>query len=213
MSILKVLKSNNFVFFVISLILMGFAVHSLSKRKNNIVDSLVGHADLKPYHIDDMSSNLPDINSGQLMDDSDFESEGSEGSAPSMQRKAVARVSSTVPKPVHTDPKELLPNDKGDSFHNKDLINAGRFISQQSEVLRNANLQIRSDPPVGRSQTGPWNQTTITPDTLRPQFELSGSSGTNSVAGFRKQCPGWMSSSPKNSNAILPPQYQSVSSE
>ena len=220
MSISKVLKSNNLVFFVIALILMGFAVHSLGKRKNSIVDSMVGHADLKPFLMDDgddnMLSDSPDINSGQLMDETEFESEGSasEGSASPQRQPSVASVSATVPKSVHTDPKELLPKDKGDAFHNKDLINAGRFISQQSEVLRNPNLQIRSDPPVGKSETGPWNQTTITPDTLRPQFELSGASGSASISGFSKQCGGWMASSIGNANAaILPPQSKSVSSK
>ena len=236
MSISKVLKSNNLVFFVIALILMGFAVHSLGKRKNSIVDSLVGHNDLKPYHMDDdsMLSDSDEMHSGQLMDETEYDSEGSgysEGSAHSMpthasRKPSVARVSTNVPKPTHTDPKELLPKDKSDSFHNRDLINAGRFISQQSEVLRNANLQIRSDPPVGKSETGPWNQTTIEPDMMRPQFELSGGAGGSvqgasgsaggaaSVSGFRKNCPMWMSSSiAKSGSAILPPAYKSVSSE
>ena len=217
MSISKVLKSNNLVFFVIALILMGFAVHSLGKRKNSIVDSMVGHVDLKPYHMDDdtMLSDSQDMHSGQLMDETEFDSEGSAHSMPRVSRKpVVASVSATVPKPVHTDPKELLPKDKGDAFQNKDLINAGRFISQQSEVLRNANLQIRSDPPVGKADTGPWNSTTIGPDLMRPQFELSGAPGSTSVTGFRKRCPGWMSSSIDNANAaILPPTHQNVSSE
>lgn len=223
MSISKLLKSNNLIFFVIALILMGFAVHSLGKRKNNIVDSLVGHHDLNPYELDD-DSMLADsnISSGQLMDETEYTSEGS---APVMQRplprmpirapkrKTVASVSPNVPSGV-TDPKDLLPNNKNNSFSNRDLINAGRFISQQDEVLRNANLQIRSDPPVGKSDTGPWNQTTITPDTMRPQFELGTSGGSSNVSGFRKNCPMWMSSKVENSNAaILPPSYKAASSQ
>ena len=37
MSISKLLKSNNLIFFVIALVLMGFAVHSLGNRKNNMM--------------------------------------------------------------------------------------------------------------------------------------------------------------------------------
>ena len=33
MSISKLLKSNNLIFFVIALVLMGFAIHSLGNRK------------------------------------------------------------------------------------------------------------------------------------------------------------------------------------
>jgi len=38
--------------------------------------------------------------------------------------------------------------------------------------LRNANLQIRSEPPNPQLSVGPWNQSTITPDFLRPPLEL-----------------------------------------
>ena len=216
MSISKVLRSNNLVFFVIALVLMGFAVHSLGKRKNTVVDGLIGNSDLQPDDLDDIDdlTDSHEIHSGQMVNGTQgshhpgqMENEGSHHPA-----HAVAPVASSVPKPTHTDPKELLPKDKSDAFHNKDLINAGRFISQQSETLRNANLQIRSDPPVGKSQTGPWNQTTITPDKMRPQFELGSTSGIASVSGFSNSCSLGMSSSILDSNnAILPPSQASVS--
>lgn len=187
---------------------MGFAIHSLGNRKNTMIDGLAGSRDLSPLEIEsdsDMESEMGDMDM-------------SEGSAPSMQKK-LAMVASPAPKPVKstdiTNPKELLPKEKSDTFHNRDLINAGRFISQQSEVLRNANLQLRSDPPVGKAETGPFNQTTIEPDTLRPQFELSGAlPSSGGVTGFSKNCPMWMSSNvAESNNAILPPSNMNVSSE
>jgi hypothetical protein len=38
--------------------------------------------------------------------------------------------------------------------------------------LRNANLQIRSEPPNPQMTVGPWNQSTIEPDFMRPPLEI-----------------------------------------
>jgi len=42
--------------------------------------------------------------------------------------------------------------------------------------LRNPNLQLRSEPPNPQSNVSIWNQSTITPDYLRPPFEIDCSS-------------------------------------
>jgi hypothetical protein len=211
MSISKLLKSNNLIFFVIALILMGFAVHSLGKRKNTMLDSMVGGSE---YAQDDTDSESDD-DSGQMIHETHTTApqNAHPQNAHAMNTKKVAHVASHVPKPVKiTDPKHLLP--KGGMQGNRDLINAGRFMSQQSEVLRNANLQIRSDPPVGKAATGPWNGTTIGPDTMRPQFELGGKGGLAQVAGLSVQCPMWDSASLKEStSAILPPKHKLTSME
>lgn len=81
------------------------------------------------------------------------------------------------------DPKELLPTDKNNEWSNimpnNDLknihmINAGHHvgINTVGSSLRNANLQIRSEPVIPQGNVGPWNQTTIEPDSLRRGFEI-----------------------------------------
>jgi hypothetical protein len=42
--------------------------------------------------------------------------------------------------------------------------------------LRNPNLQLRSEPPNPQTNVSIWNQSTITPDYLRPPFEIDCSS-------------------------------------
>lgn len=42
--------------------------------------------------------------------------------------------------------------------------------------LRNPNLQLRSEPPNPQTSVSIWNQSTITPDYLRPPFEIDCSS-------------------------------------
>jgi hypothetical protein len=57
---------------------------------------------------------------------------------------------------------------------NPDLLEAGHHtgINTVGQSLRNANLQIRSDPSIPVKDTGPWNQTTIEATNLQVPFNL-----------------------------------------
>ena len=56
------------------------------------------------------------------------------------------------------------------------LLSAGHNIGISSigGTLRNANLQLRSEPPNPQINIGPFNNTTISPDVMRRPFELNG---------------------------------------
>jgi len=85
------------------------------------------------------------------------------------------------------NPKDLLPADensqwaalnpnaanKGDTTM-PDLLKAGHFIGLDTigQTLRNANLQLRSDPIITKAEVGPWNQSTIETDFARVPLEL-----------------------------------------
>ena len=58
------------------------------------------------------------------------------------------------------------------------MLKAGHHIgiNTVSSSLRNANLQLRSEPPNPTGAVGPFNQSTIEPDTLRTPMELGNSS-------------------------------------
>lgn len=101
--------------------------------------------------------------------------------------------SGNKPTNVHTDkpvmdPKELLPSDNNNEWSsvmpNNDLKNVGMLnaghhvgINTVGSSLRNANLQVRSEPVIPQNKNiGPWNNTTIEADTLRRGFEIGGSS-------------------------------------
>jgi hypothetical protein len=84
-----------------------------------------------------------------------------------------------------TNPADLLPKDNNSGWSalnpagsgalgNINLLKAGALIGIDTigQTLRNANLQIRSEPPNPQLSVGPWNQSTITPDFLRPPLEL-----------------------------------------
>ena len=68
---------------------------------------------------------------------------------------------------------QLNPSGKGE-LANINLLKAGYHIGIDTigQTLRNANLQIRSEPPNPQLYVGPWNLSTIEPDFMRPPLEL-----------------------------------------
>jgi uncharacterized protein (UPF0333 family) len=52
------------------------------------------------------------------------------------------------------------------------LFKAGQMLGIQGNTLKNANLQLRSEPPIPKSNIGPWNQSTIESDPYRVCLEL-----------------------------------------
>lgn len=87
------------------------------------------------------------------------------------------------------DPSELLPKDNNSqwaalnpaamnqgSIVMPDLLQAGYHIGLDTigQTLKNANLQLRSDPIIPKVNIGPWSQSTIEPDLARVPLEIGG---------------------------------------
>ena len=82
------------------------------------------------------------------------------------------------------NPSDLLPNDNNSGwglkpmgsgdFMGVNFLNAGYLIGIDSvgSSLRNANQQIRSEPPNPQLLVSPWNNTTIEPDSFRQPLEV-----------------------------------------
>ncbi len=82
---------------------------------------------------------------------------------------------------------ELLPQDNSSlwaqvnpsgvgSLKDRSFLQAGYNIGINTvgQTLRNANLQLRSEPPCPQIQVSPFLQSTIQPDTSRKPFEIGG---------------------------------------
>ena len=67
------------------------------------------------------------------------------------------------------------PAGQGD-VDDKNYLNSGYLagINTIGGTLRNANQQIRSEPPNPRARVSVWNQSTIEPDLNRRPFEIDG---------------------------------------
>tara|TARA_B100000989_G_scaffold287280_1_gene256768 strand:- start:2008 stop:2556 length:549 start_codon:yes stop_codon:yes gene_type:complete len=86
-----------------------------------------------------------------------------------------------------SNPADLLPSDSnsawssmnpGSDFKNVSLLNPTQLvgINTQGSSLRNANLQVRSEPANPRMNTNcPWNISTIEEDKLRKPLEIGAS--------------------------------------
>lgn len=81
------------------------------------------------------------------------------------------------------NPKELLPTDSNNEWSNimpnNDLKNVGMLnaghhvgINTVGSSLRNANLQVRSEPVIPQTNVGPWHNTTIEADNMRKNLEI-----------------------------------------
>lgn len=83
--------------------------------------------------------------------------------------------------------QDLLPQDKSStwaqvnpegqgSLANQNFLQAGYHIGINTvgQNLRNANLQLRSEPPAPQVQVSPWMQSTIEPDVSRRPMEIGG---------------------------------------
>ena len=84
-------------------------------------------------------------------------------------------------------PQELLPADSNStwaqtvpagqgSLGDQNFLNAGFHvgINTVGQSLRNANLQLRSEPSNPQVKVSPWLQTTIGPDVNRKAMEIGG---------------------------------------
>jgi len=89
------------------------------------------------------------------------------------------------PTNQHLTPQDLLPQDDSSawakmhptgagSLNSKNFLQAGHHIGIDTvgQTLRNANLQLRSEPPNPRLMVSPWLNSTIEADTNRRPFEL-----------------------------------------
>lgn len=96
-----------------------------------------------------------------------------QGLPPSCSRQPVADPSELLPKDTNSQWAQLNPTGSGD-LQNVNLLRAGYHIGIDTvgNSLRNANLQLRSEPANPQINVGPWNNTTISPDTMRVPLEI-----------------------------------------
>jgi hypothetical protein len=83
------------------------------------------------------------------------------------------------------NPSDLLPRDTNNQWGSLNPAGSGDLSGQNllsatfltgidtiGNTMKNANLQIRSEPPNPQLNVGPWNQSTFAPDLMRTPLEL-----------------------------------------
>ena len=87
--------------------------------------------------------------------------------------KDVLTSADLLPKDTDSTWAQSVPATNG-ALSDQNFLNAGYHIGVNTvgQSLRNANRQLRSDPPCPRSQVSPWMQSTIESDTNRRPLEM-----------------------------------------
>lgn len=154
------------VIILIALIILGYGLFSYTDFKTSIVDNM---GDGSPQQQQQGPVLPPQSFNGNV---------ASNGGNTQSGNYATQQVA---------NPSDLLPNDQNSQWASlnpvamnqgsvvmPDLLQAGYHIGLDTigQTLRNANLQLRSDPIIQKQDTGPWLQSTIEPDIGRVPLEI-----------------------------------------
>lgn len=189
----KLTKNKNIyfnVFILLGIVVLVIALLQYNNKKMSVQDSMANNIFANAAKVEGSDSadvvkeedNKPDIVSGaqpvSTTDGNQFLNVNglSSGNKPK----------NTCNNQPVMDPKELLPSDSNNEWSNimpnNDLKNIGMLnaghhvgINTVGSSLRNANLQIRSEPVIPQTNIGPWNNTTIEADNLRRPLEIGAS--------------------------------------
>jgi len=169
------IKSNGmWIFIVVVIVLIIWALNNYSGKKGLNREGNVGSS-VKPA-----ASSGSFAQSNQQLGGSGAGMTTS-GSVPST---VAANPGNYVSQPV-ANPADLLPKDQNSEWSKlnpisnsnpmiPDLLQAGSLIGLDTigQTLKNANLQLRSDPVIVKQNVGPWNNSTYEPDLGRVPLEL-----------------------------------------
>lgn len=83
----------------------------------------------------------------------------------------VANPSELLPKDENSQWSSLNPSSQN-AINSPDMLQTGKLIGTVSQTRGNANLQLRSDPPIDKQNVGPWNQSSFESDNMRQPLEV-----------------------------------------
>lgn len=166
-------SSGMWVFIIVVVIFIIYLLMSYSVKKGTVKDN----------YANQMSGPAPAAFAQSTMQQG--ASNAGMMSNASMPSKAAPSIGSGyVGQPV-ADPSQLLPKDKNSEWSKlnpsmnsdpmiPDLLQAGSLIGLDTigQTLKNANLQLRSDPIIVKQSVGPWNNSTYEADLGRVPLEL-----------------------------------------
>ena len=180
-------KNKNTLFNI--LIVLGFValVVFLMKYNNDKNGNGVGMRNLSPMTLDSGEGPVNETGNGENAENNvgvvgASAPETNDYLSVSGMDVSKPKVSSCNNEPV-MNPKELLPSDSewsniapSKGLENVSFLSAGHNFGTNTvgSSLRNANLQIRSEPVIQKVSTGPWNESTIEADTTRKALEIGG---------------------------------------
>lgn len=184
-------KENNSIMKTILILLvlagLGFLLYTLYKQsvKNNYEEEYTEN-----FTSNEENTNNMNVSSEEEMESFDNHNNGNVNNRmdylSSDNNMVEARQESNFPK-EQLNAEDLLPKDNSSlwaqvnpegegSLKDKNFLQSGHHIGINTvgQTLRNANQQLRSEPPNPQVKVSPWLQTTIEPDLGRKPMEIGG---------------------------------------
>ena len=172
---LKKLKVEHVILCLVGALFLIFLINSYSNNKSTSAEQMSSRRTQEMYNTESQSSVQPSQPLGQ--NETYASAEGvatsTQGLPPSCSRAPVADPSELLPKDTNSQWAQLNPTGSGD-LQEVNLLRSGYHmgIDTVGNSLRNANLQLRSEPANPQVNVGPWNNTTIAADTMRVPLEI-----------------------------------------
>lgn len=171
MKLLKTIQKklqNHHLLLALGVVVLVYVVYQYSNTKHTALDTMTGENSVAPEVKREVRPSTAD------------ESKSQYGKVDKVSGKHA-----DVPNKDMADPSELLPRDQNNEWSrlnpsgnnplkNVNLLKAGYHagIDTVGSTLRNANLQLRSEPPNPRNTVSPWLNSTIEPDPYRRPLEI-----------------------------------------
>jgi len=174
-NILKNFKSHQ-VLILVAIVVGGYFLYTYSKSKAGSVDSY-SEINEAGAAAGDQNNYQPAGPGGTNVDHASANGMNTnmQGLPPSCVKQNVTDPRELLPKDANSEFSQLNPQGSGD-LQNVSLLTAGTLqgINTVGTSLRNANLQLRSEPANPVMNIGPWNNSTITADSNRRDLEIGG---------------------------------------
>jgi hypothetical protein len=175
----KNIKTHHFLAFL-GFVILAYAIFQYSGRKGSMSDGFSGNASngqnapMNKPMMDNVAQPAEPAGQNEVYSSVSGISTSSQGLPPScMKGGSVVDPSELLPLDKNSQWAQLNPSGSND-FKNVNLLKAGYHagIDTVGSSLRNANLQVRSEPPNPTSKVSPWMNTTIEPDLMRMPLEI-----------------------------------------
>lgn len=172
---------------LLGLLVLAYALKQFSTRKGN---SLEGNRNNYASSIEDSGPSEQNVdtlehsnNRGNDPSPSTGDNDSTPSSVSGIQTSSAQGLPPSCSAQQVVDPKELLPkntewsnlNPQGSGdLQQVNLLKAGHHagINTVGNTLRNANLQLRAEPPNPQTSVSPWMNTTIEPDLMRVPIDM-----------------------------------------
>jgi len=174
-SLLKSFKSDHLLY-VVAIAVIGYLVYRYNVRSASALDTMSHYGEMPPPS-DGGKNNFAAVPAAPMGENEDYmKVDGGKVSSkglPPHNSNGGLKAEHLLPVDNNSQFSNLNPQGKG-ALGELSFLQAGHHkgVDTQSNTMRNANLQLRSEPPIPVTQVGPFHNHTMGPDTTRPILEI-----------------------------------------